>query len=144
MSKPLADLHFELLESEHSEVASALSQQLVAFNRAHWDVKTREPLGATYKNAQGQLIAGVSGYTFGNWLHIERLWVADSLRGQGLGAKLLASIEAAALQRGCQYALLDTLEFQAKDFYLRAGYEVQWVQQHYPKTGSKYFMSKTL
>lgn len=40
--------------------------------------------------------------------------------------------------------LLDTLNFQAMPFYQKYGYETQWVQQGYPKTGCKYFMAKKL
>lgn len=46
---------------------------------------------------------------------------------------------------GTLLSLLDTLEFQAKPFYQRHGYHIEWVQQDYPFAGgSKYYMTKTL
>ncbi|WP_462170873.1 GNAT family N-acetyltransferase [Pseudoalteromonas xiamenensis] len=132
------------LEHHSDEVASFLSQQLIAFNRAHWDVTVKEAISATLRDEQEQIIAGLSGMTFGNWLHIERLWVSDRLRGQGIGSELLQVVENEAIARGCRFALLDTLEFQAKPFYERHGYHVEWVQTQYPLNGQKYFMTKTL
>ena len=55
-----------------------------------------------------------------------------------------AQLESAAVGRGCQYSLLDTLNFQAAPFYQKFRYEKKWVQENYPKTGCKYFMVKHL
>ncbi|ACJ30566.1 Acetyltransferase, GNAT family [Shewanella piezotolerans WP3] len=92
----------------------------------------------------GELLAVFSGRTFGNWLMIDYLWVSEGLRGQNIGHQLLAEAERLALAKSCKFAILDTLNFQAKPFYEARGYQVQWTQAAYPKTGCKYFMVKTL
>lgn len=135
----------KIQQAENPEqVAQFLSQQLIAFNRAHWDVTVKEAIAFSVTNEQNDIVAGLSGVTFGNWLHIERLWVSESLRGHGTGSALLDAAEAEARRRGCQFALLDTLEFQARPFYERHGYQVQWTQTQYPLLGEKYYMTKTL
>lgn len=135
----------KIQQAENPEqVAQFLSQQLIAFNRAHWDVTVKEAIAFSVTNEQNDIVAGLSGVTFGNWLHIERLWVSESLRGHGTGSTLLDAAEAEARRRGCQFALLDTLEFQARPFYERYGYQVQWTQTQYPLHGEKYYMTKTL
>jgi len=96
------------------------------------------------KNGQGEVVAGAAGRTFGDWLLISTLWVSDELRGQNIGRKILAEMESAGKSRGCKKCLLDTLNFQAMPFYQKYGYETQWTQEGYPKTGCKYFMVKTL
>jgi ribosomal protein S18 acetylase RimI-like enzyme len=40
--------------------------------------------------------------------------------------------------------MLETLNFQAKPFYEKFGYQVVWTQENYPKTGCQYFMVKQL
>ena len=75
---------------------------------------------------------------------INTLWVSETLRGQQVGSKILHEIEQAAQVRGCNKALLDTLNFQAMPFYEKHGYQVQWTQQGYPKTGCRYYMMKQL
>ncbi|WP_414626970.1 GNAT family N-acetyltransferase [Aeromonas hydrophila] len=67
---------------------------------------------------------GCSGHTYGNWLYIEYLWAASSLRGRGVGGRLLAAMEQAARERGCRFSQLDTFSFQAKPFYQARGYSV--------------------
>ncbi|CCQ12624.1 acetyltransferase, GNAT family [Pseudoalteromonas luteoviolacea B = ATCC 29581] len=132
------------IEEDVDSVASFLSKQLVAFNQTHWDVTVKKGVAITIKDDAGLIEAGLSGVTFGNWLHIERLWVNEAQRGKGYGETLLLEAHRIARERGCQFALLDTLEFQAKPFYEKHGYQVQWVQSDYPLHGAKYFMTKEL
>ena len=53
---------------------------------------------------------------------IDGVWVAEELRGRGLGRCLLLAAEAAAVKRGCRGAWLGTFDFQSRGFYERLGY----------------------
>lgn len=136
--------NIELIDEPDRELIEFLDQKIAEFNWAHWEVSERKPLAVQIKNEQGEIIAGASGRTFGNWLLLSTLWVSETLRGQNVGSQILAKMELAAKQRGCIYCLLDTLNFQAMPFYLKHGYQTQWTQTDYPKTGCKYFMRKCL
>lgn len=74
------------------------------------------------RNREGVVVAGLIGKTFWNWLHIDYLWVEESLRDQQLGKELVALAESEAKNRGCVAAVVDTFEFQAKGFYEKLGY----------------------
>ncbi|MEW9798604.1 GNAT family N-acetyltransferase [Alteromonas sp. CYL-A6] len=137
-------MKIELHDDPDPALIDFLSQRIVEFNMANWEVTERLPLAVTMKDDNGNVLAGASGRTFGDWLLLERLWVDESLRGQHIGSRLLNEIERVARQRGCTKCLLDTLNFQARPFYEKHGYDVQWAQQGYPRTGCKYFMVKTL
>lgn len=76
--------------------------------------------------------------------HLAILWVAPGFRRRGLGARLLAAIESAALDRGCTRAHLDTFSYQAKPFYERHGYAVFAVLDDYPPGHERIFLRKTL
>ncbi|WP_341501316.1 GNAT family N-acetyltransferase [Gallaecimonas sp. GXIMD4217] len=121
-----------------------LSQAIRAFNRARWPAVERRPLALTIKDAGGELLAGIDGTTFGNWLFIDHLWVSEALRGQGRGGELLLAMEEAARARGCTRALLDTLDFQARPFYEHHGYRVAFTLNDYPLDGARYYMTKAL
>ncbi|MFG0455605.1 GNAT family N-acetyltransferase [Shewanella mangrovisoli] len=137
-------MNLMIIDDESAEFADAVKQKIVEFNQLHWQTLKRQNLGLKLQDEDGNLLAGLSGKTFGNWLLIDYLWVDTALRQQNIGSRLLLEAESKAKQRGCQFVLLDTLDFQAKPFYERHGYRVQWVQQAYPKTGSKFFMVKVL
>lgn len=127
------------------EFAELAKQKIAEFNAQHWDATKRQALGLKRVTDNGELLAALAGRTFGNWFYLESFWLAASERGKGIGSIMLAQAEAIAKARGCRYVVLDTLDFQAKPFYQRFGYQVAWVQQDYPFAGgAKYFMTKTL
>ncbi|QYK00556.1 GNAT family N-acetyltransferase [Shewanella psychrotolerans] len=134
----------EFTHDNSNEFADAVKQKIAEFNWQHWEVSERLPLGLKLEDEQGTLLAGLSARTFGNWLMIDNLWVSDALRGQQIGSQILNEAEHIAKERGCIYAILDTLNFQAKPFYESRGYQLQWTLEAYPATGCKYFMTKAL
>ncbi len=137
-------MKIEVIEEPSTELTAFLDAKIAEFNWARWEVNKRKAIAVKLTNEQGEIIAGAAGRTFGDWLMINTLWVSESLRGQHVGSEILKKIEQAAQVRGCNKALLDTLNFQAKPFYEQHGYQVQWTQQGYPKTGCKYYMVKQL
>ena len=137
-------VNIEVIENPEAELIAFLDEKIAEFNWAHWEVSERKAIAVKLTDENGQVIAGAAGRTFGDWLMINTLWVSDTLRGQQVGSKILQQIEQAAQGRGCNKALLDTLDFQAKPFYEKHGYQVQWTQQGYPKIGCRYYMMKQL
>ena len=132
------------LQADHSDaLSSILRSKIVEFNAQHFDAQ-RVPLGYKFTDEQGELVAGISGCVFGNWLMISWLWCSDSARGKGLADKLLTALEQAAIELGATTAQLDTLDFQAKPFYEKRGYSVKYQLNNYPRSGTRYFMEKPL
>lgn len=137
-------MEFKVIDAPSNALIEEIKDRIRAFNAEHWEVNDRKPLVVVLENEQQTMLAGASARTFGDWLLIENIWVSASLRGQHIGSGLLQQLEATAIARGCKFSLLDTLEFQARPFYEKFGYEVRWVQEGYPRTGCKYFMVKHL
>jgi GNAT superfamily N-acetyltransferase len=126
------------------EFAELAKQKIAEFNALHWDATKRQQLGFKLEDSEGHLIAAVAGRTFGHWFYLESLWLDEKVRGKGVGSKLLIEAETLAKARGCSFVILDTLDFQAKPFYERHGYQLEWTQTNYPFTGCKHFMTKRL
>ena len=80
------------------------------------------PFTLVARDGAGRLIGGLVGGTAYGWLIVKILWVAEALRGQGIGARLMAEAEQAAQTRGCHGAWLDTSSRRAEAFYRRLGY----------------------
>ncbi|NKF49387.1 GNAT family N-acetyltransferase [Shewanella sp. WXL01] len=135
-------MNIELIEDNHNAVFSELISGLKRHRTEHMGPEEPLPLGLTIKDTQGKVIGGIGGRTiYRNWL-IEVLWIDDSLRGQGYGRKLIEQAEELAKQRGCVVAQLDTLEFQAADFYQKMGFEVVGTVPAFEGSPARYFMLK--
>lgn len=93
----------------------------------------------------GTLIGGIQAMMV-NWgiLQIDLLFVFEKYRKEGIGAQLLYHVEDIARKSGCHVSHLDTFDFQAKDFYLKHGYEIFGVLENAPKGHQRYYLSKKL
>ncbi|MGO9877179.1 MAG: GNAT family N-acetyltransferase [Acidimicrobiia bacterium] len=92
-----------------------------AFNFAATGYRGARSLSCFVRN-DGELIAGIDGFTWGGYARIDYLWVIERLRRRGLGTQLLSCAEAEACRRGCTTVVLDTHSFQAPDLYRARGY----------------------
>jgi GNAT superfamily N-acetyltransferase len=73
-------------------------------------------------DADRELAAGLSGWTWGVAAGIGMTWVREASRGDGLGTRLLAEFEAEARSRGATHVFVTSFTFQAPGFYERHGY----------------------
>ena len=80
----------------------------------------------------GTVVAGISGWTWGDCCELQSLWVEPSLRGRGLATRLLAAAEAEAAARGCSQTVHFTWDFQARALYERNGYELVGRVEDFP------------
>jgi GNAT superfamily N-acetyltransferase len=92
--------------------------------------------------ANNVVVAGLLGFTNWNWLFIQQLWVAEGVRGQKIGAQLVAAAESEAAARGCTHAHVDTFGFQALPFYQKLGYVIFGQLEDYPAGQTRYFLQK--
>jgi len=79
---------------------------------------------AIFVRDAGRIVAGISGWSWGDCCELQSLWVDPSLRGRRLGTRLIAAAEAEAAARGCSQTVHFTYAFQAGGLYERAGYEL--------------------
>jgi GNAT superfamily N-acetyltransferase len=131
-------------DTPRAEDVATLTDGLTAHALRHTSVAGFKPLAAWLRDERGALIGGAYGYVNWNWLFINLVWLHDSLRGHGHGRHVILALEAAARERGCTHAHLDTFSFQARGFYEKLGYEVFSTLDDYPPGHRRFFMKKTL
>ncbi|WP_306393777.1 GNAT family N-acetyltransferase [Telluria beijingensis] len=124
--------------------ANTVIQGLIDFNAAHADGAAPQELLVTLRDVAGKVVGGLSGDTWVGWLQVHALWVADDVRGRGMGRALMLEAESEAMRRGCTQAFLETLSFQAPAFYEKLGYTVFSRLDGFPPGGARYAMRKTL
>ncbi|NMM63594.1 GNAT family N-acetyltransferase [Clostridium sp. P21] len=96
-------------------------------------------------DANGDIIAGINSKMYcWNCLYIDVLLVKENHRKDGLGSKLLSEVEKVAKDKGCYLIHLDTFDFQAKNFYIKHGYDIFGILYECPHGHKRYFMKKRI
>ena len=102
--------------------AERLGEALNAFNYAAVGREDGAELDFVVEEG-GEMVAGLSGYTWAGIAEVKLLWVREDQRGRGLGAQLMAAAIAEARARECELMFLSTHSFQAPGFYEKLGFE---------------------
>ena len=106
------------------ELDQRLSDELDRVNaRATKGTAPARELTVQVVDDEGNLAAGMSGWTWGVAAGIGMTWVREDARGEGLGTRLLEEFEAEAKNRGCTHIVVTSFTFQAPGFYERHGYD---------------------
>jgi GNAT superfamily N-acetyltransferase len=100
----------------------ALGNILRDYNNLHVPPEETVPVWLFARDSTGKVQGGLRGRSFWGWCFVEILAVAETHRGQGIGASLLGQAEDVAKSRGCIGIYLTTVAFQAPDFYAKQGY----------------------
>ena len=91
-----------------------------------------------------KLLAGVSGFHYYGCFYVDLLFVEESVRGKGYGSSLMQKSEKLARERGCLFMAVNTMDFEAKPFYEKLGFEVEFVRTGFEKESKMYFLRKEL
>ena len=115
-------INITLEEDSKGVLAGEVERKLLDALRQNVTPSDGKPLTLIAWDLQGDMTGGLVGSTSYGWLLVKMLWVAEELRCQGLGARLMAEAETIARSRGCHGAWLDTSSARAERFYTRLGY----------------------
>ena len=125
-----------------------IGKGLIAYNLRQVPMTQRElfiDVNKKITDENGAILGGCTAEIYcWNVACIDILWVDERCRNRGLGSKLLAEIERIAVEENCSLIHLDTFDFQAKDFYIKHGYEVFGVLEDCPKGHCRYYLKKKL
>ena len=140
MEETRKDLNFNPNEDE----IKFLSDSLDEYNFRLVEKDNHQLLNIVKYDDYENIIGGLIGGTYWGWLYVDRLWIKDSYRKKGIGSSLLEEAEKEAIRRGCCFAHLDTMSFQALGFYKKNHYKVKTVIKDIPKGYKKYILIKKL
>jgi len=141
-------MQIELSTQAAPEDAARLRAGIIGFNRAR--VPGLEPVEderrffVFARDEAGTVMGGIRAACYWNTLHIELLWLSESLRGKGAGRELMARTEGFAREHGYQLALVETTSWQARPFYEKCGYVCIAAVPDRPRGHTSYTLSKRL
>lgn len=87
---------------------------IVAFNVSC--IHERASHFCIFARDRGRLIGGASLWQHSDALYIDVLWFEENYRRQGLGSRLLATIDEQAVSEQIKQVFVDTFSFQALEF----------------------------
>jgi GNAT superfamily N-acetyltransferase len=135
-------LSVEVTDEIHADSREAISLGLTEFNTQHLGEHKWIALDVYVRDPDGKVVGGLIGGSVFDRLYIYALWVAEDRRGLGLGTRILSTAEQTALERGCRVVFLDTLSFQAPEFYRRRGYQEVATVEFQPGVEKFYFQKR--
>ena len=123
----------------------AIGMGLDEFNQQVSGLSDRRPLCVVVRDSDSdQALGGIVGRTSLGLAFLDLFHLPASLRGSGLGTKILAAFEDEARERGCRSAVLYTISFQAPGFYEKNGWVAFGEIESDLEGISRVFMSKKL
>ena len=121
-----------------------VNNALEKFNNMHVGPDNHLLLNIVEYDENQNVIAGILGGTYWGWLHIDILWVDENFRSKKIGSQLLIAAENEAKKRGCHSVHVDTMSWQAPEFYRKHGYELISELDNIPNGYKKFHFIKRL
>ena len=121
-----------------------VNEALAAYNDGKVGPDNHRLLNIVEYDDAGNVIAGILGGTYWGWMHVDILWVDEKHRRGGIGTKLLSAAEDEARRRGCHAVHVDTMSWQAPEFYKKLGYTIISELKDIPQGYTKYHLIKNL
>ncbi len=141
MSKIVFSKHSYLLNSEYS----VIDQELAKHSKTFYDFQPAKHFAFLAKDTtRGKIIGGCYGASFYDALHLDQISVMKEYRGNGVGSRLVKLCEELAKERNCLLMTLNTMSWEAPEFYKKLGFEQNGVIDGYANGAKRFFFSKKL
>lgn len=139
--------NYKIINSTKKEI-DFVEDKICEYNEANVPFELAIPSSNLNKHItddNGNIIAGINCiYYAWKCIYIDALWVKEEYRKNGLASQLLGEIERTAKEHGCHIVHLDTFDFQAKDFYIKQGYDIHGILDDCPQDHKRYYMKKNI
>ncbi|UUX49323.1 GNAT family N-acetyltransferase [Nisaea acidiphila] len=137
----MTDLTVNVVDGE-TDGLYELDQRLVAFNRERSDWGSRY-FTVEIRDADNGLRGGAGARVNLGVVEVSTLWLDGELRGGGTGRHIVDAVIAEGRRLGASRILLDTYDFQARDFYEALGFTV-FGTLDYPSGNSRFYLSRDI
>lgn len=120
----MENFNLNIKENDVSDIPSRLRQGIINYNKPFLGKWNAIDFAISIEDEHKNLIGGVSGYYADEYVIVQWACVDESYRKKGIGTKLFKQLDEFTLSKKCKFIHLETMEFQAKDFYEKFGFQV--------------------
>lgn len=96
------------------------------------------------RDEEGGIVGGCAGDNMYGCLFVGQLWVEKELRDKGYGTQLMEAAERLAKKNGCNFMAVNTMDWEALDFYKNLGFYVEFERHGFDKNSIFYFLRKDI
>lgn len=139
-----SDYHFEYQEEPIQDDELVLNDGISKEAALKKNMERIKPFRVYIKNAEKIVLGGISGTIIYGSLYVDMLWLKEDLRRQGLGKKLMMIAEKIGRDQQCSFATVNTMDWEALEFYQKLDYEIEFVREGYAKESTMYMLRKKL
>lgn len=145
MATEIDEISVEITDAPGAPAEAVIRDGLSDYNFSKAGYRDHRPLAILVCDPKtGEVLGGLLGRTSFGLLYVDRFFLPEDLRKQGLGSRIIKAAEEEGRRRGCSRALLTTLSFQAPGFYKRQGWDVLAELEGVPPAPSRFLMTKKL
>ena len=102
------------------------------------------PICFYFTDTKNKIIAAVVTQNFWGALHIKNVWVHKERRSHGYGRTLMNEALKYAKEKGYKFAFVETMSFQAPEFYQKLGFKLELKRDGYSLDTSFCYFKKDL
>jgi GNAT superfamily N-acetyltransferase len=127
-----------------AEVIQFLDDKIYEYNSSIINKFEGELFTKIIRDYEGNIIAGISGWTWAMVSEITLLWVKEGYREKGVGKTLLKAAEEEIITKGVKTIQLRSYSFQAPLFYEKNGYKTVYILDDFPNGHKHYTLVKRI
>lgn len=133
-----------LEENPYQEDVQILSDGIMEYAKQKKDHAPIEFFAFFIRDEKNKIYGGCNGDNLYGCLYIDQLWIEESLRGKGYGTKLMLAAEKLGREKGCTFAAVNTMDWEALGFYQKLGYHIEFERHGFKRNSIFYFLRKEL
>ena len=135
-------ISIKFVDQISEETENKMRDDLVAYELSHGIDVNYKRFSLVLNNEQNETIGVLNAYTTFSEIYIDDMWVDSKHRRQGLGKKLIETLENHFKGKGFNNINLCTNQFNAPEFYKKCGFTAEFTRENFktPKLSKTFFV----
>lgn len=131
-------------KDNNAQLTDLLSQGLADYAKKTKGLSPIETFSFSLKDEEQTLVGGCNGVMYYGCLYVDMLWIDEKCQRLGYGTQLMPAAEKLGKEKGCLFATVNTMDWEALEFYKKLGYQIEFERHGYLKNSIFYFLRKEL